>query len=252
MKVKMIKMGSADVNNINCRLNGIVVTEDNKHLFIEIGCANSPNIKNTTLSQKEYNLKYPNPQYVSARRCYRIDIPEDFYKNSTKEYVNLTRENFYEIPYTEQGIIELLKKFNKNIDEIELIEDYQYIKKYCEENGFYELYDDRLKHSNEILSVKYLDPYIGNNSIIICKYTCYAKDGTEYSEVVEKEKKIKNIVNEYGKEKVKPLVLEYIDEISRIFANEKVRETFDKVLTQVFEVAKEEKTLDIENEYAGV
>lgn len=133
-----------------------------------------------------------------------------------------------------------------------MIRDYNYIKKYCEENGFYKLYDDRLKHSNEILSVKYLDPYIRNDSIIICKYTCYAKDGTEYSEVIEEKDKIRNIVNKYGEEKVKTLALEYIDEICRIFANEKVRETFDKVLTHVFKVDKEEKTLDIENEYAGV
>ena len=159
MKVKMVKMGSDYTTPINCRMRGIVVTSDNKHLFVEIGHAYSPNIKHTSLSQKEYDLKYPNAQYVSVDFCFRVDIPEDYYKNTTKEYNKYIRENFFEIPYTEKGIIEFLRKLNNNIDGIELVDDY-YIDKYCEENGFYELYDDRLKHKYEILSIKYLDPNI--------------------------------------------------------------------------------------------
>ena len=59
MKIKMVKMGSDYTTPINCRLRGIVVTSDNKHLSVEIGCAYSPDIRHTSLTQKEYNIKYP-------------------------------------------------------------------------------------------------------------------------------------------------------------------------------------------------
>ena len=114
MKIKMVKMGSDYTTPINCRLRGIVVMPDNKHLFVEVGCAYSPDIRHTSLTQKEYNLKYPNPQYVSVDFCFRVDIPEDRYKNSTKEYSKYTRENFFEIPYTEKGIIKFLRKLEFN------------------------------------------------------------------------------------------------------------------------------------------
>ena len=200
MKIKMVKMGSDYTTPINCRLRGIVVTSDNKHLSVEIGCAYSPDIRHTSLTQKEYNIKYPNPQYVSIDSCYRVDIPEDRYKNSTKEYSKYIRANFFEIPYTEKGIIEFLKKLNNDIDGIELVNEY-YIDKYCEENGFYELYDDRLKHNYEILSIKYLDPDIKGKSKITYKYTCYAKDGTEFSEIGEERDNIKNIVKSINERK---------------------------------------------------
>ena len=218
MKIKMVKMGSDYTTPINCRLRGIVVTSDNKHLSVEIGCAYSPDIRHTSLTQKEYNIKYPNPQYVSIDSCYRVDIPEDRYKNSTKEYSKYIRANFFEIPYTEKGIIEFLKKLNNDIDGIELVNEY-YIDKYCEENGFYELYDDRLKHNYEILSIKYLDPDIKGKSKITYKYTCYAKDGTEFSEIGEERDNIKNIVKKYGVENVKPLALDYIDKLCKTFTN---------------------------------
>jgi len=251
MKVKMVKMWSDYTTSINCRMRGIVVTSDNKHLFVEIGCAYSPNIKHTSLSQKEYDLKYPNAQYVSVDFCFRVDIPEDYYKNATKEYNKYIRENFFEIPYTEKGIIEFLRKLNNNIDGIELVDDY-YIDKYCEENGFYELYDDRLKHKYEILSIKYLDPDIKDDSNIIYKYTCYAKDGTEFSEKREEKENIKNIVKKYGLENVKPLAIEYIDKMCRTFTKIELKEKFNQLLIDVFETNKDENTLEIDNDYTDI
>ena len=53
MKIKMVGMGSDYITPINCRLRGIVVTSDNKHLFVVVVFADSPNIKSTSLSQKE-------------------------------------------------------------------------------------------------------------------------------------------------------------------------------------------------------
>lgn len=251
MKIKMIKMGSDYTTPINCRLGGIVVTSDNKHLFVEIESAYRPNIKNTSLTKREYELKYPNSQYVNISFCFRVDIPEDFYKNSTKEYSRYIRENFFNIPYTEKGIIELLRKFNKDIDGIELVNDY-YIDKYCEENGFYELYDKRLKHNYELISIKYLDPYIKNDSDIICKYVCYAVDGTEYNEIIEEKDNIMNIVNKYGKENVKPLALEYIDETCRVFTSTELRKKFSELVTDIFETNKDEKLLEIDNDYMDI
>lgn len=251
MKVKMIKMGSDYTTPINCRMRGIVVTQDNKHLFVEIGCAYSPNIKNTSLSQKEYNLKYPNPEYVSVDFCYRVDIPKDYYNCRSNEYKKYTRENLYEIPYTKEGIIKFLHKLNNEIDDIELVDDY-YIDKYCEENGFYELYDDRLKHNYKILSIKYLDPDIKDDSNIICQYTCYAVDGTEYSEVIEEKDNIKNIVNKYGKENVKQLVIEYIYKMCKTFTSIELKEKFNQLVIDVFETNKDENSLEMDNDYTDI
>lgn len=251
MKIKMVGMGSDYITPINCRLRGIVVTSDNKHLFVEVGCAYSPNIKSTSLTQKEYNIKYPNQKYVSVDSCFRVDIPEDKYKNSTKEYNRYIRENLFELPYTEEGIIEFLKKLNNDIDGIEFVTDY-YIDKYCEENGFYELYDDRLKHNYELLSIRYLDPCINSNSIIRYKYTCYAKNSTEFNEIREESKKIKDIIKKYGVNNVKPLVLEYIDETTKAFNNKEVTERFKQLVTEVFEANKDENSLEIDNDYIDI
>lgn len=251
MKVKMVKMGSDYTTPINCRMRGIVVTQDDKHLFVEIGCAYSPNIKNISLSKNEYNKKYPNSEYVSVDFCFRVDIPEDYYKNRSKEYSKYTRENLFEIPYTKEGIIEFLQKLNKEIDDIELVDDY-YINKYCEENGFYELYDDRLKHSYEILSIKYLDPYINYDSSIKCKYTCYAVDGTEYNEIIEEKANIKDIVSKYGRENVKPLAIEYIEKMCKTFTSIELKEKFSQLLNEVFDISKDENSLEIESDYTDI
>lgn len=251
MKIKMVKMGSDYTTPINCRLRGIVVTSDNKHLFVEVGCVYRPNIRNTSLTQKEYNIKYPNPQYVSVSSCYRVDIPEDRYNNSTKEYVQYIRENFFEIPYTEKGITECLKKLNNEIDGIEQVNDY-YIDQYCEENGFYTLYDKRLKHNYEILSIKYLDPCIKNDSNIIYKYTCYAKNGTKFSKISEEKDNIENIVKKYGATNVKPLVLEYIEKRPKIYGNIEIKEKYNQLVIDVFETNKNENSLEIDNDYSDI
>lgn len=247
----MIKMGSDYTTPINCRMRGIVVTEDNKHLLIEIGCAYSPNIKNTSLSQKEYNLKYPNPEYVSVDFCFRVDIPEDFYNNRSKEYSKYTRENLFEIPYTKEGIIQFLKKLNNKIEDIELVDEY-YIDDYCEKNGFFELYDDRLKHNNKMLEIKKLSPILNDDSLIEYQYTCYAVDGTEFSEIRKEKDNIKNIVKKYGLENVKPLALEYIDKMCKIFTSIELKEKFNQLVIDVFETNKDENSLEMDNDYTDI
>lgn len=124
--------------------------------------------------------------------------------------------------------------------------------KYCEENGFYELYDDRLKHNYEILSIKYLDPDIKDDSNIIYKYTCYAVDGTEFSEIREEKDNIKNIVKKYGLENVKPLVLEYINKMCKTFTSIELKEKFNQLVIDVFETDKNENSLEMDNDYTDI
>lgn len=252
MKVKMVKMGSDYKTPINCRMRGIVITQDNKHLFVEIGCAYSPNIKNTSLSKNEYNQKYPNAEYVSVDFCFRVDIPEDYYKNCSKEYNKYTRENLFEIPYTKEGIIEFLQKLNKEIDDIELVDDY-YIDKYCEEKGFFELYDSRLKHHNELKEVKWVDPFINGEMQFKYKYTCYATNGTEYSEILETKEKITDVIKEYGKDNVKPLVTAYVKDIcSSILKSDEAKEHYNQFLKDVFENEKSDLSIELDEEYSDI
>ena len=149
------------------------------------------------------------------------------------------------------SVIKFLRKLNNEIDGIELVNGY-YLDKYCEENGFYELYDDRLKHNYEILSIKYLDPDIKDDSNIIYKYTCYAVDGTEFSEIREEKDNIKNIVKKYGLENVKPLVLEYINKMCKTFTSIELKEKFNQLVIDVFETDKNENSLEMDNDYTDI
>ena len=173
-------------------------------------------------------------------------LPKD---NIQRNFLNMLKKE--EIPYTEKGIIEFLKKLNNDIDGIELVNEY-YIDKYCEENGFYELYDDRLKHNYKILSIKYLDPDIKDKSKITYKYTCYAKDGTEFSEIGEERDNIKNIVKKYGVENVKPLALDYIDKLCKTFTSIELKEKFNQLIIDVFETDKDEILLEMDNDYTDI
>ena len=64
MKIKMVKMGIDIDETRNHRIRGIVPTKDGKYLFIEMLQGNRPNIKYTSLSNKEYELQYPNQEYI--------------------------------------------------------------------------------------------------------------------------------------------------------------------------------------------
>ena len=64
MKIKMIKMGMDIDETRNHRIRGIVPTSDGKYLFIEIMQGSRPDRKYTSCSPKEYEKKYPNPEYI--------------------------------------------------------------------------------------------------------------------------------------------------------------------------------------------
>lgn len=244
MKVKMIKMGSANTNDINCRLRGIVISSDNKPLFLEIGSAYSPNINNTSLSQKEYNLKFPNPEYVSVDFCYRVDIPEDFYKNRSKEFDKFVMNNLYEIPYTKKGVLSFLKLLNKEIDDIELVDDY-YIDKYCEEQGFYELYDDRLLHKEKLEEIIWVEPKDNGEIRYKYRYICFAKNGTVYSELKENISRLNDVINKYGKEEVKKQVEKFIETKSNPFNSIEVDQRYKEFFNKKFEA----NVINLENQF---
>ena len=104
----------------------------------------------------------------------------------------------------------------------------------------------------KILSIKYLDPDIKDKSKITYKYTCYAKDGTEFSEIGEERDNIKNIVKKYGVENVKPLALDYIDKLCKTFTSIELKEKFNQLIIDVFETDKDEILLEMDNDYTDI
>lgn len=145
-----------------------------------------PDRKYTSYSPKEYEKRYPNPEYVYLDSCFRVDIPEDYFKNDTKEFSDYDRKALFEYAHTKENIVKLLQRFNKDIDDIELTDDY-YIDKYCEEKGFFSLHDYRLKHEYKPIEVEWTD--------MMKKEFQKSLDGTnvsreEYNEVLNKVQRI--------------------------------------------------------------
>lgn len=65
MKVKMVKMGMDIDETRNHRIRGIIPTKDEKYLFVEILQGRRLDKKYfKSLTSKEYELKYPNPEYI--------------------------------------------------------------------------------------------------------------------------------------------------------------------------------------------
>ena len=116
MKIKMVKMGMDIDETRNHRIRGIVPTEDGKYLFVEIMEGRRPDKKYTSYTQKEYEKEYPNPEYIYFDSCFRVDIPEDYFKNYTQEYSDYDRKPLFEYAHTKENIVKVLQKFNKDID----------------------------------------------------------------------------------------------------------------------------------------
>ena len=121
----MVKMGMDIDETRNHRIRGIIPTSDGKYLFIEIMQGRRPDRKYTSCSLKEYEKRYPNPEYIAIDGCFRVDIPEDYFKNYTKEFSNYDRAALFEYAHTKENIVKLLQEFNKDIDDIELTDDNQ-------------------------------------------------------------------------------------------------------------------------------
>lgn len=245
MKIKMVKMGMDIDETRNHRIRGIVPTSDGKYLFIEILQGKRPNIRYTSCSQKEYEVKYPNPEYISIDSCFRVDIPEDYFRNYTKEFSEYNRKSLFEYAHTKENIVKVLQKFNKEIDDIELTDDY-YIDKYCEEKGFFSLYDNRLKYQYKPIEVEWTDMLKNGESRIKVLYTCYSSNGLKYQEEQIREKKTQYFINEYGKEIIEKLMTKYIDEKSKYI---KSKETLNGLINDKNKLFEDEKENDIDMDY---
>lgn len=243
MKIKMVKMGMDIDETRNHRIRGIVPTSDGKYLFIEIMQGRRPDRKYTSCSLKEYEKRYPNPEYIAIDGCFRVDIPEDYFKNYTKEFSNYDRAALFEYAHTKENIVKLLQEFNKDIDDIELTDDY-YIDKYCEEKGFFSLYDNRLKHDYKPIEVEWTDMLKNGDTRIKVLYTCYSANGLKYQEEQTRERDTQYFINEYGKETMGNLMTKYIDEKSKCIKNKEFLNSLIEDKNKLFE---EEKEIDIED-----
>lgn len=183
--VKFVKMGMEidHSKGLNHRIRTIVKTDDNKYLFIEILEGHRPS-KNyvQSLNNKEYLQKYPNENYIVLDSCFRVDVPEDYYKNYSKDFAKF-QKGYYELAYTKENIIKLLQQFNKNINDYILIDDRYYIYNFAKEHGFYRLYDLNLAHTYEPLKIIWQD---ATQTKFKGLYTCWNYNKTVlYSEYME-------------------------------------------------------------------
>lgn len=243
MKIKMVKMGMDIDETRNHRIRGIVPTEDGKYLFIEIRQGRRPDRRYTSYSPKEYEKMYPNPEYIYFDSCFRVDIPEDYFKNYSKEFSDYDRKPLYEYAHTKENIVELLKKFNKDIDDIELTDDH-YIDKYCEERGLFSLYDFRLKHDYKPIKVEWTDMMKNGNTRIKVVYTCYSASGLKYQEEQTRERDTQYFINEYGKEAMEELMTKYVDEMEKGIKN---KEAFNSLIEDKNKLFEDEKEVEIED-----
>ena len=140
-------------------------------------------------------------------------------------------------------IQKVLQKFNKDIDDIELTDDY-YIDKYCEKKGFFSLYDYRLKHEYKPIEVEWTDMLKKGDTRIKVLYTCYSANGLKYQEEQTRERDTQYFINEYGKETMGNLMTKYIDEKSKCIKNKEFLNSLIEDKNKLFE---EEKEIDIED-----
>ena len=217
MKVKLVKMGMDIDGTRNHRVRGIVKTKDNEYLFIEILEGNRPKISYTSLSQKEYEETYPYEEYIWIDGCFRVDIPEDYFKNYTKKYAEFRDKSFKDIPHSKEGIIKVLQMLNPEIDDIELTNEH-YIENFCNEHRFYRLYDNRLEHTLEPIKLLFYSEtnYIAKVQLL---YTCYSADKKhKFEEYQTIETKINvDFINKYGIDTTNILIEEYKENNKNIF-----------------------------------
>ena len=182
IKIKMVKMGMDIDNETNHRIRGIVPTEDNKYLFVELISGSRIDRKYlSNIDKKQYEEKYPYENYIFCDFCFRVDVPKDYYDNYTSEFINIGKHAFYDMNYDKDTILNFFQKLNKNIKEIELV-DYNYIDEYENKNGFYRLYDDRLDHKYTPIKVNFKND---KDLSFDVNYECKNYDDSiEYSEMM--------------------------------------------------------------------
>lgn len=206
--IKMVKMGMSVDEIRNHRIRGIVPASNGDYLFVEIQLARRPSRSYfTTPEQKKlYDEKYTTPEYIHVDSCFRVDVPEDYFNNYSIGY---EKESFTNLDYTNENITKVLKKFNKNIIGIELVDE-NYIDKFCEEKGFFRLYDDRLDYVYEPVEILNM----ANNYIRLkMYYSCLNHDKTikyeKYHNIELNNYNLKELEEKYGSKIISDIVNKY-------------------------------------------
>lgn len=249
MKIKMVKLGFDIDETRNHVIRGIVPTKDEKYLFIEISQRYRPDRKYTSLGKKEYELQYPNEEYISVGFCFRVDIPKEHYDNYSPEFRDIGGKCFFNLAHTKENIVKLLQKLNENIEDIELVEE-NYIDKFCEEKGFFRLYDDRLKHSYKPIEIIWSDLEKNGEAKVKTLYTCFATNGTEYSKELEIRTAMNKLIKENGKETIEKLFNDYIEKKCQKITKPELREEYRKAKKEIFE--ERINDLEFDSEYTDI
>ena len=250
MKIKMLKLGTDIENDFNTRLRGIVETGDKKYLFIELERATRLDRKYLNIEPNEYNLKYPNEEYIFISDCFRVDLPKDYYEAYTPELENYDRKPFHSFAYTKDDMIRLLQQFNKNIDDIELCNDYD-LNKFCEEKGFFKLYDGRLKHNDTLNEIIRCELYRNDGVTYKGLYTYYSASNEKFTMEREAKMNIRGLIHQFGRDIVKKSFDEYMERRLLSIRPEKAKEYTDlqyKLLDKNIKDAQEEIQNDIQEE----
>ncbi len=215
--VKLVKMGMDIDDTRNHRVRGVIPAANSDFLFVEILQANRPD--RTQFHNREdlerYDRTYINPEYIYVDFCFRVNSPEEYFDNISPGY----RSGSYpHLAHSKENIIKLLQKYNSNIKDIELV-DKNYIDEFCDNKGFYKLYDDRLKHEFKPLEITHM-----NKSEIGLKmqYSCFNHDESIYYEeeksITRKTEELEKIFDEYGNELMKELINKYEEKIKNLFS----------------------------------
>lgn len=216
--IKMIKMGMDIDETRNHRIRGIIPTDDGKFIFIEILKGNRPKINYTNYSKKEYIKIYPYEEYIWIDGCFRVDVPEDKFKNYSPEFKKYDM-SYRNLEHNKKNIIKVLKQFNKNITDLELV-NYNYIDEFNEEYGFFRLYDSRLDHKIEPLKILIMnDKFLHMKE----KYSCYNYDHSVYYEEerdgVYKDYAMDELYKIFEKDKLDKVIEEYNNEMKELKRN---------------------------------
>ena len=134
----------------NCRIRGIVKNNDDRYIYLELTSGNRFSRKDTGLSLKEYENKYPYEQYIFIDHCFYLDVPKDHYNNYSEELKSLDRKPFYYLPYSKDGVLHILNEYLKcDFKDIEVVNDNYRVHSEIDKMGFYESqYDQNIIKPN--------------------------------------------------------------------------------------------------------
>lgn len=221
--IKLVKMGCDIDEENNHRVRGIVPTEDGKPVFIELLDAQRLNRSYyNDLSKSEYLERYPFEKYLFCDFCFRVDIPQDYYDNYSSDLKDFGKASYRDIEYNKRGIITFLQKLNRNITNIELV-DKNYIDEYCNEHGFYRLYDNRLEHTYQPIRLIHKNDYeITFDMYYKCTNYDQSVDYEETTRAKFTNYKMSELYDKFEKENIDTLFREYdkkIEEMRTKFHN---------------------------------